>query len=52
MKTIIFILFVALFGQQSFASEQLHNHNHSNESQMESIAVSYTHLTLPTIAGV
>lgn len=37
MKTIIFILFVALFGQQSFASEQLHNHNHSNETQMQSM---------------
>lgn len=35
MKTIIFILFVALFGQQALANDQLHNHNHSEEHKTE-----------------
>lgn len=35
MKTIIFILFVALFGQQALANDQLHNHNHSEEHKAE-----------------
>ena len=50
------LLFISTFALANEQDHSNHNHDHTQSNQIEvqagSIAVSYTHLTLPTICSV